>query len=265
VTAKLLWRTLVRDISMTLAYRGEFFLMMFTETIPIVVSLLIWLRLEESGVSLPLTRSQFVTYYLMLRLTSLLVSCWSAEYVAIEIRQGNLSDTLVRPVPYVIHYVTNNIGEKVVKLPLLFPILLLIGFAFRADLQLPPDPWRWLGFLICLPLAAATAFLLDFVVGSLAFWIVDVKGLLRVTNLVSAFLAGQIVPLALFPPSMNGALEIQPFRYTLSFPLELLTGTLSAPAAVRGFIWQIGYCILLWALYRIIWRRGLRSYVAPGK
>jgi ABC-2 type transport system permease protein len=262
---KLLWRTLVRNVSLTLAYRGEFLLMMLTGSIPVVISLLIWLRLEEAGVPLPLTRSQFVTYYLMLRLAAMLTSSWVAEYVASEIRQGSLSDTLVRPVPYIIHYITNNVGEKVVKLPLLFPILLLIGFAFRADLQLPSDPWRWLGFVCCLPFAAVTAFLLDFVVGSLAFWIADVNGLVRVMNLVSAFLAGQIVPLALFPPGMNGLLEVQPFRYTLSFPLELLTSNLSASAAARGFIWQIGYCILLWALYRLIWRRGLRSYVAPGR
>ena len=32
-------------------------------------------------------------------------------------------------------------------------------------------------------------------------------------------------------PGLSGLLEVQPFRYTLSFPLEILTGSLSAPAA----------------------------------
>ena len=265
MTLKLLWRDTGRSMGVTLAYRWAFFLYMFTGTVPLLVTLLIWLKLDEAGVALPYTRGQFVTYYLMLRLCAMLTSSWAAEYVAGEIRSGNLSDKLVRPVPFVEHFLTNNVGEKLVKLPLLLPILLLLAFFFRGDLQLPADPWRWLGFVVSLPLSAALTFLLDFVIGSLAFWIHNVDGLVRVKNLVSAFLAGQIVPLALFPASLAGFLEAQPFRYTLSFPLELLTAQLPKDAVVRGFAYQIGYCLVLWMLYRMLWRLGLRFYVAPGR
>ncbi len=89
-------------------------------------------------------------------------------------------------------------------------------------------------------------------------------GLLRVKALVGAFLAGQFVPLALFPPELSGFLEAQPFRYTLSFPLEVLTGHLSNAALVRGFGWQVAYCVGLWVCYRLEWRYGLRSYSAVG-
>jgi len=82
--------------------------------------------------------------------------------------------------------------------------------------------------------------------------------------LVGAFLAGQFVPLALFPPSMAGFLEVQPFRYTLSFPLEVLTGSLAPDALARGFAWQAGYLLGLSALYRLIWHYGLRAYAASG-
>jgi len=139
-----------------------------------------------------------------------------------------------------------------------------VALAFRADLRLPADPRAWLLFAVCLPPAAAIAFLLDFVTGSLAFWIQDVKGLVRVKNLVGAFLAGQFVPLALFPPSFFPLLEALPFRYTLSFPLEVLTGSLSIEATARGLLWQTGYCLGLWACYRVVWRFGLKSYTAPG-
>jgi len=102
------------------------------------------------------------------------------------------------------------------------------------------------------------------VIGSLAFWVQDVGGLIRVKGLAGAFLAGQFVPLALFPPSLAGLLEAQPFRYTLSFPLEVLTGSLSTAALLRGFAWQICYCVGLWACYRLEWRYGLRASSATG-
>ena len=158
----------------------------------------------------------------------------------------------------------NNLGEKIVKLPLLLPLVALVALFFWADLRLPNQPRDWLLFALALPLAATVAFLLDFVIGSLAFWMQDVSGLVRLKNLVGALLAGQLVPLALFPPEAAGFLEAQPFRYTLSFPLELLTGSLAPVAIVRGFAWQVGYCVGLWAFYRLLWRYGLRSYSAAG-
>jgi ABC-2 type transport system permease protein len=88
--------------------------------------------------------------------------------------------------------------------------------------------------------------------------------LIRVKGLVGALLNGQFVPLALFPRHFSGFLDAQPFRYTLSFPLEVLTGRLSTTELVRGLAWQAFYCVALWACYRLVWRYGLRSYSATG-
>ncbi len=111
-------------------------------------------------------------------------------------------------------------------------------------------------------MAAAVVFLLDVPLDSLSFWVHDVRGLLRVKYRLSGFLAGQFVPLALFPPGYRGALDVQPFRYTLSFPLEVVAGSLSHTAVMQGFLWQTGYCLALWAVYRVEWHFGLRAYGA---
>ncbi len=264
MTGRLLWRLVARDVMVTLEYRGVFLVYMINTVAGPIISLLVWLTVSEQGVRLPYDRSQFVTYYVLLSVVSMLTSTWLAEYLAEDIRLGGLSPSLLRPVPFVAHYIGNNIGEKVVKLPLLLPLVGLVALFFRADLRLPADPGAWLLFFLCLPMAAAVAFLLDFVIGSLAFWVQDVRGLIRVNALVGAFLAGQFVPLALFPPSLAGFLEAQPFRYVLSFPLEVLTGGLSSGALARGFAWQAAYCLGGYLAYRLVWRYGLRAYAATG-
>lgn len=264
MNARVIGRLVASNVSMTLEYRGAFLIYMITTVTGPLVSLLVWVTVSEQGVQLPYDREQFVTYYVLLSVVSMLTNSWAAHYVAEGIRLGEISAWLLRPAPYIVHYIGNNIGEKVVKLPLLLPLVLLVGMFFRGDVHLPPDPLAWLLFGLSLPLAAAIAFLLDFVVGSLAFWIDDVNGLARVKSLVGAFLAGQFVPLAFFPPGLAWFLEIQPFRYTLSFPLELLTGSLAPAAQLRGFAWQIGYYVILWASYRLLWRYGLRKYSAVG-
>lgn len=262
---RLFGRMLARDVTVTAAYRAAFFAMMVTIVIQPIVSLLVLLTVQSQGAALPFDRSQLITYYMMLGLVAMLTGTWASGYVAEGIRDGGVSDTLLRPAPYILHYITNNIGEKVIKLPLMLPVIAVIALVFRDDLRLPSAPLPWLLFAVALPLAAATAFLLDFVIGSLAFWITDVSGLIRFKNLLSGLLAGQFVPLAFFPPSAAGLLEAQPFRYTLSFPLELLAGTLAPAAIARGFAWQLGYCVGLWLLYRAIWQYGLRSYEATGR
>jgi ABC-2 type transport system permease protein len=92
----------------------------------------------------------------------------------------------------------------------------------------------------------------------------DVWGLSSAFSLAERFLNGGLIPLALFPPWAMGIVQAQPFRYTLSFPLEILTGTLSVDAMVRGFAWQAAYAVGLYALYRVQWRYGLRAYSAAG-
>ena len=252
------------NVMMTLEYRGAFAVLMFNTVAGPVVSLMVWLAVSDQGVRLPYDRSQLVTYFVLLSVVRMLTGTWLAPYVAEEIRLGHLSPLLLRPAPYVASYLGNNIGEKVIKLPLLLPMVAALALAFRSDLRLPADPLVWLLFGLSLPLAAALAFLLDFAVGSLAFWLEDVEGLVRLKTLVGALLAGELVPLALFPIGLAGFLEAQPFRYTLSFPLEVLSGALPGPALARGFAWQLAYCAGLWAAYRLLWRFGLRRYGATG-
>jgi ABC-2 type transport system permease protein len=252
------------NVAVTLEYRGAFLIYMINTVAAPLISLAAWLAVSEQGVALPFDRSQLVTYYVLLGVVAMLTDTWAAMFVAESIRTGELSSRLLRPAPPILDFLANNIGEKVIKLPLLLPLVAGAALLFRDALQLPRDPLLWLLFALSLPGAAAIGFLLDYLLGGLAFWVEDVNGLLRVKSVVGAFLAGQFVPLALFPPWLDGLLAAQPFRYTVSFPLEIITGQLSAPAIAWGFGVQLGYCGLLWAGYRLLWHAGLRRYAAAG-
>lgn len=252
------------NIMNTLEYRGAFLVLMLNAVLVPLISLLVWLAVSAQGVQLPYDRSQFITYYLMLSFVNVVTGTWLGEFLAANIRLGELSPWLLRPFPYVLFDIGNNLGEKVVKLPMLVPLICLAVLLFREGLSLPLDPARWGLFLLALPIAAFIAFMSDFAIGSLAFWIQDVSGIMRAQTLIGSFLAGELVPLALFPDSVKGFLHFQPFRYMLSFPIEILTGNLSSAEIGAGFATGLGYCILLWAAYKFLWRYGLRAYSAVG-
>lgn len=263
-TLRVVARLVKMNVMLTLEYRVAFFISMVNLVLTPTIALLVWLTVSEAGVPLPYDRGQFVTYFILMGLVSMATQTWTAEYVQEDIRYGDLNKSLLRPAPNVLHYITNNVGEKVIKLGLLLPPLILLGLLFRDALQLPTAPGRWLLFGLAVVLAAALNFLLDYSIGSLAFWLQDVSGVLSLERLLYGLLAGRFVPLAFFPPELAGLLQALPFRYLLSFPLELLTADLPPSALAGGFAWQGVYLLGFLAAYRVVWRYGLRAYAASG-
>ena len=264
-TLRTVWRMTAMEVMRTMEYRAAFAIYMADSVVVPLLSLAVWLQVREYATrGLPFDRSQLVTYYLLLGLVNMLTASWLAAYLARNIRLGRISPWLLRPVAPLAFYLGNNLGEKVIKLLLMGPMVLVAALAFRADLRLPADAGTWLLFAWTLVLAGVVTYLVDVVVASLAFWIQEVRGIMSVVELAQRFLSGRLVPLAFFPASVLGLLEVQPFRYTLSFPLEVVTGTLSREALVRGLAWQVAWCVGLYLCYRVQWRYGLRAYSAVG-
>jgi ABC-2 type transport system permease protein len=247
-----------------LEYRGTFAIWVLGDLVRSLISLAVWLTVREYSAGLPLDRSQLVTYFVAQGLVSTVTVSWLVHLVPENIREGYLSARLLRPVSPLAQYAGNNLGEKALRLIMLVPLTAAAALLFRADLRLPADIQTWTLFAAAVALAAVVAFLLDLVVCSLAFWMQDVWGLSSAFALAERFLNGGLIPLALFPPWLMGIVQAQPFRYTLSFPLEILTCALSADATARGFAWQAAYAVGLYLVYRVQWRYGLRAYSAAG-
>jgi ABC-2 type transport system permease protein len=254
------------NVMLTLEYRAGFLVYMLNIVAGPTIALLVWLAVQSHAVqALPLDRSQLVTYFILMAVVSMLTDTWIGFYVAADIRSGDLAKFLMWPAPPMAHGIGNNAGEKIVKLVLLLPLVVLVGFVFRDDIRLPLDPARWLLFLVALVLAAALNFLLDYLIGSLAFFVQDVSGIATLNRLVEGLLAGRFVPLVLFPTALTPLLDVQPWRFLLSFPLEILTLDLSPGAVARGLALQLGYLAALALAHRILWRRGLRAFAATGR
>lgn len=252
------------NLMSTLEYRGGFLIWALEDLISPLISLAVWLAVSEHTAQLPLSRTQFVLYFLLVGVLSTLTNSWLIYLLPDEIRTGRLSPLLLRPVSPLVSYVGNNVGQKIVRVLLLLPLVGGVSLLFRDELRLPTEGATWLLFGAALVMAAFVSFLFDLAQCSLAFWLQDTSGLYRFTALAERLLQGRFIPLAMFPQELQGFVEVQPFRYMLSFPLEILTGSLTADAVVRGVAWQVGYGVVFYALYRLLWRYGLRAYSAAG-
>lgn len=257
-------RLLIIDFSTALIYRVEFVMFMIGTILGPTISLLVWRAALANGAALPVDAEYLTTYFVLLGIVSMLTSAWDSAFLAEEIRLGHLSKWLIRPGSTHLNTIANNLGEKLIKSVALAPMIAVLWWFFRDAVVLPANPLTWALFAVSVIAAATMVFSLDVIVGSLAFWIDDISGIDRARGLLAVIFRGQLVPLALMPAWSQEFINAQPFRFTLSFPLELVVGDLAASDVATGMSLQILYPVLTVIAARWVWQRGLRAYTAVG-
>lgn len=261
---RLIRRLVIGGVAGSLAYPGNFVFYMLGTIISPIISAFVWQAAIVAGADLPVDANYITTYFVLLSLVTMLASAWLAIFMADTIRDGRLNVWLARPGSFLYEMAANNIGEKVVKLLILTPMIAVFAWFVRDSLTLDVDAWRWGALLVSTAMAALIFFWLDIAMGSLGFWLEDISGLEWGRSLLTWLVSGQIVPLALFPAWMQGFLHVQPFRYTVSFPLEIVVADLSTREVLIGLGVQAGWTVVFIAVGLGLWRRGLHSYAAVG-
>jgi ABC-2 type transport system permease protein len=107
-------------------------------------------------------------------------------------------------------------------------------------------------------------FLVMALIGTLALYIESATSVFEAWLGISAVLSGYLVPLDLFPAGVQRIALALPFRFLLSFPVELMLGKLSRAHALELLSVQWLYVALALLATRAVWRAGLRRYAAYG-
>lgn len=261
---RIIRRLVIIDFTGALIYRAEFVMFMVSTILAPAISLLVWRTALANGASLPVDAEYLTTYFVLLGLVSMLTSSWTSSFLAEDIRLGNISKWIIRPGSTHFNGIANNLSEKMIKSVALAPFIAVLWWFFRDTVVLPHDPLRWALFLLSIVAAAITVYALDVLTASLAFWIDDIGGIDYARGLLAAILRGQLLPLALLPAWSQGFIDIQPFRFTLSFSLEIVVGELTTQDLVLGTTLQLIYPVLAVLAARAMWQRGLRAYTAVG-
>jgi ABC-2 type transport system permease protein len=254
---------LVRGLWLSwLQYRSFFFILAFGWMIPPLIYLLVWSTAAGDGAIAGLTRGEFVAYYLVLILVNQITYAQTNWTVGDLIRYGQMNRILLRPIPPIYDALASEFAGKVVYLVFDLPILTILALILRPEMDFHPA--NGLAFVPALVLAWALRFFWGYWLALLAFWATRADALLALQDSLIFLLAGQVAPIALLPNAMQTAAKILPFRYMVAFPVEVLTGQLSAPDLLTGFAAQIGWLLFAFALYAVLWRTGVRRYSAIG-
>ena len=206
--------------------------------------------------------SDFAAYFLTFMVFSHITMSWDAFDFAYRVRDGGLSPKLLKPINPIHRDATANVAFKLTTSAMMLPLWIALVFILH-----PTPPASVAGLLLAVPalaLAAVLRFIMQYALAMLAFWTTRVEAVNQFYFTLDAFLSGAIAPLALLPAWLGPIARLTPFGVMGAFPVELALGKLPMAQAVQGFAVQAVWIGVAIAIYRTVWRSGIRQYSAVG-
>ncbi len=244
------------------AYRAEFLVWLLSTNMPLVM-LALWSAVAREAPVGRFGQREFVAYYLATLVVRMLTGAWVVWELNAEIRQGTLAFKLLRPIHPLLGYACQNVAALPVRLLVVLPVALLLLLTAAGE-GVTRDPLLLALFPVTILGAWVITFLAMSIIGSLAFWFESATSLFEIWLGLFGIFAGYLVPLELYPPWVGALARWLPFRYTLAFPVELVTGTLTRPEVLRDLLAQLAFIAVLLAGTRITWRAGVRRFSSVG-
>jgi ABC-2 type transport system permease protein len=245
-------------------YRAALVIWLIGHVLDPVVYLAVWSAVSRSsgGSVGGFDAAQFAAYFIVLMLVNHVTYTWIMYEYEYRVRQGMLSFALLRPVHPIHADIADNVSSKVITLPLIIAAAAVLGLLFRPSFHLVP--WALAASAPALMLAFIVRFLMEWTLALAAFWTTRVSAINQTYFIAMLFLSGQMAPLSLLPPALQKIAAVLPFRWTTSFPVELILGRLDYAAALQGLGMQAAWLVLCLFLLRLTWRAGVRVYSAVG-
>ena len=245
-------------------YRAALFIWMIGHVLDPVIYLVVWSTVSRAsgGRVGSFTTGEFVAYYIVLMLINHATFTWIMFEYDYRIRHGDLSFALLKPIHPIHADIADNISFKLITFTMMFPIAVGLALALQPTFQFVP--WALAVFIPVLLLAFIVRFLVEWTLAMAAFWTTRTSAINQMFFVVTLFLSGQIAPLSLLPYPVQVAATLLPFRWAVSFPVELFLGRLTPIEALLGFIAQIVWLTLSLVILKLVWRAGVRRYSAVG-
>jgi ABC-2 type transport system permease protein len=249
---------------MQLEYRASLVIWLIGMILEPTVYLVVWSTVArgQGGAVGGFGPQEFAAYFVTMMLVNHWTFTWVMHDFEYSVRMGQLSPQLLRPLHPIHLHVADNVTYKLLTSLVMVPVAVLIAWAF--DARFEPQGWSLALAVPALALSFVARLLLGCSLAFAAFWTTRVLAINEMYFLTSWFLSGMMAPLALLPDAVRAVATALPFRWLVSFPVELILGRLSPGEAAFGLGMQVVWAAAIFGLFTVLWREGLKRYSAVG-
>src|ERR1051325_1447943 len=269
MSVKKYWHALNIGIQNNLTYRFNYLARALFGLIPLTAVIFLWRTIYTAkgadAVVSSYKLAEMISYYLIVTVVDALTAVNEDDWqIATDIKDGNISQFLLKPVDYLAFRLCLFVSGRFTYLAAAALPLAAFFFWLREYFVLPAD-WTTLGwFAVSLVLTALLQFFLSYTMAMLAFWVLEVSTFIFILYAFEYIASGHLFPLDILPKSIEQVLFYLPFTYQLYFPVSVYMGKSAGAELIRGLIIQAFWVAFAYAMARLAWNRGIKKYSAVG-
>ena len=241
-------------ISNLFTYRLDFAMRILLTPLKLVIYYFLWKSVflfSGSNTIGDYTFNEMITYYVITRIMSGLVSSSIDEAISKEIVEGNIVDRFLRPLSVGRYFFLEHLGIKIINFTIQTIPLTMIGIIFF-NMKIP-DILTLVLFSISVILAMLMHFLIVCSTGVIAFWTKEIYGISKIRRNLVDLLSGRTIPLSLFPEFFIKIFNFMPFQYIFFIPAQIFLG--KQINAIRTIFIQIVWIVFLYGIYKFSWKK----------
>lgn len=251
-----------------MVYRINFFMEVLSGILSSLIVILLWIAIYKTagkevigGYSI----EEMVTYLLGAGLINsfILMTAENPE-TSQSIQDGTLSSLLIKPIsPYAVWF-ARDLGSKAFLFLLGILCYVAVFILFRDYLLVFARSEYFAFFLLSLALAALLQFFLFEALSLLSFWIENTYGIRFTMRVIMEVVGGAIIPLSFFPEVLQKIFFMLPFPFLIYVPMKIYLGKIPMGQAPLELLKEVAWIVSLIVLNWILWKKGVRQYVAMG-
>lgn len=266
--ARVNWIILRTCIEERLVYRGDFAFATLMRFLPIVTQVFLWGAIYAgasqsvlNGYSYP----DMVAYYLLAMLGRAFSSMPGlASGIARDVRDGTVKKYLTQPIDMLGYLFWHRVAHKLVYYFVATGPFVLVFWLCRDYFPGWPSTTILIGGILALLCGFLIGYLIESLIGLIAFWWLEVSSLIFIYMMINYFLSGHMIPLDWLPDPIGEWVRYLPFKYLAYFPAAVFLGRYDEAAMWRELAIELIWIVSLLILCRLAFARGVRRYGAFG-
>lgn len=192
-----------------------------------------------------------------------LMALWGPWPIALSVQTGEVANDLSRPYDYQFAWLAQDYGRAAFQFVARSTPPFIVGM-IAFGITLPTDPLIWLSAVPAVILAIAVSFGWRFCLNLLTFWIVDHRGIAGMSMLMTTFLSGFLVPIAMWPDGIREVVWLLPFASMVAIPIDIFLGKLQGPDLFAALALQVFWAVVMLGLGRLVLGAALHKLVVQG-
>jgi len=249
-------------------YRLNFIMWRVRSVIQIITIYFLWLAITTKNPnSFGYDQVTLLTYVLGTSLMRAVVFSSRSIDAQREISSGDLNNYLIKPLNYFKYWLFRDFADKALNIVFSLIEIIILFFIFRPSLFFQTNILTLVQFLLLSGLAMIMYFYFSFIISMTTFWYPESNGWPQrfLIFTVLEFLSGGLFPLDILPKPIFNIVNLLPSAHFLFTPLQVYLGRISGSQIFFSAGNMLLWTVLLWALAKFMWHKGLKIYGAYGR